>query len=188
MSLHITYFVHGTTTDNENDIATGWLDGELSELGIKQSKELGVVVKRQKFVAVISSDLQRALDSASLAFGKKLEIITDRRLREINYGKYNGKSHNFKNNLTDYIDKPFPNGESYHDVERRIKDFLEYWTKEYNNKRIAVVSHQAPQLAMEVICNKKSWDQAIEEDWRNKVNGWQSGWEYTYKFFERKSN
>ncbi len=188
MSLNITYFVHGTTTDNENNIATGWLDGELSELGIKQSKELSILIKREKFDAVISSDLQRTIDSASLAFGKKREIITDRRLREINYGKYNGKSNNFKNNLTDYIDEPFPNGESYNNVERRIRDFLEYWTKKYNNKRIAVVSHQAPQLAMEVILNNKSWEEAIENDWRNKESGWQAGWEYNYKFFERQND
>jgi len=179
MSLKITYFVHGTTTDNENDIATGWLDGELSELGIKQAKELGALVKQKKFIAIISSDLQRAIDSAILTFGKKREIITDRRLREINYGKYNGKPDKFKNNLTDYINNPFPNGESYKSVERRIKDFLEYWIKEYNNKRIAVVSHQASQLALEVICNKKSWEKAIEEDWR-KIGKWQPGWQYCF--------
>lgn len=27
MSVKITYFVHGTTTDNENGIATGWAPG-----------------------------------------------------------------------------------------------------------------------------------------------------------------
>lgn len=35
MSTHITYFVHGTTTDNEQHISSGWKDVELSELGIK---------------------------------------------------------------------------------------------------------------------------------------------------------
>jgi len=36
MSIKITYFVHGTTTDNEKEISSGWSDVELSELGIKQ--------------------------------------------------------------------------------------------------------------------------------------------------------
>ncbi len=40
MAVKITYFVHGTTTDNETHRSTGWNPGELSELGIKQSKEL----------------------------------------------------------------------------------------------------------------------------------------------------
>lgn len=37
MSIKITYFVHGTTTDNEKKISSGWADVGLSELGIKQS-------------------------------------------------------------------------------------------------------------------------------------------------------
>ena len=39
--IKITYFVHGTTTDNEKDLATGWNNGKLSKLGMKQAKELG---------------------------------------------------------------------------------------------------------------------------------------------------
>lgn len=32
MSIKITYFVHGTTTDNEQNISSGWSDVELSDL------------------------------------------------------------------------------------------------------------------------------------------------------------
>ncbi|EKE05987.1 MAG: hypothetical protein ACD_19C00129G0002 [uncultured bacterium] len=35
MAVDITYFVHGTTTDNEKDISSGWYDVELSEKGIQ---------------------------------------------------------------------------------------------------------------------------------------------------------
>ena len=38
--VKITYFVHGTTTDNEQKLASGHHDVALSELGVKQSKEL----------------------------------------------------------------------------------------------------------------------------------------------------
>ena len=31
MAVNITYFVHGTTTDNENGISSGWHDVDLSE-------------------------------------------------------------------------------------------------------------------------------------------------------------
>ena len=40
MSVKITYFVHGTTTDNLEHKATGWLNGKLSEKGIEQTKAL----------------------------------------------------------------------------------------------------------------------------------------------------
>lgn len=39
--VRITYFVHGTTVDNEMHLASGWNDTELSKLGIRQSIELG---------------------------------------------------------------------------------------------------------------------------------------------------
>lgn len=45
----ITYFVHGTTTDNENHISSGWSDAELSEMGVKQSIELRDQIKDKKF-------------------------------------------------------------------------------------------------------------------------------------------
>jgi len=68
MPLKITYYVHGTTTDNENGLATGWLPGELSELGREQAIKLGQTVADQKFDAVFCSDLKRTVDSARLGF------------------------------------------------------------------------------------------------------------------------
>lgn len=38
--MKIYFAAHSTTTDNEAEIASGWKDVALSELGIKQSKEL----------------------------------------------------------------------------------------------------------------------------------------------------
>ena len=178
MAAKITYFVHGTTTDNEKGLATGWMPGELSELGISQSKELGKLVSDKHFDVVFCSDLKRAADSAELGFTSKYKIIQDKRLRECNYGDFTGKpAKKLKNNLIDYIETKFPNGESYKDVEKRINNFLEFLNKEYDGKHIAVVAHQAPQLALDVLLKKKTWKQAIDEDWRkNKL--WQSGWEY----------
>jgi alpha-ribazole phosphatase/probable phosphoglycerate mutase len=174
----ITYFVHGTTTDNEQELATGWLPGELSETGIAQAKQLGVQVADKHFDAVFCSDSKRAVDSAQLGFGDKYQIIQDDRLREANYGDLNGMPNTFKDNLIDYIDQPFPNGESYRQVEARIQSFCTFLKAVYDGKHIAIVSHQAPQLALEVILNGKSWPQAFGEDWRRNSK-WQPGWEYT---------
>ncbi|KKQ27796.1 MAG: hypothetical protein US42_C0005G0021 [Candidatus Magasanikbacteria bacterium GW2011_GWC2_37_14] len=49
--------------------------------------------------------------------------------------------------------------------------------KNYQNKHIAIVAHQAPQLALDVILSGKTWEQAIDEDWR-KQKAWQPGWGY----------
>jgi len=125
MAVKITYFVHGTTTDNQNHLSTGWNPGELSELGITQSKELKNQTDLTIFDAVFSSDLKRAVDSARLNFGESVEIIQDKRLRECNYGDLNGAPSD-QVVYEDHIDEPFPNGESIQDVVNRIKDFCEY--------------------------------------------------------------
>lgn len=181
MAVKITYFVHGTTTDNEKDLATGWNDGKLSKKGIEQSKDLKKIIADKKFDAVFCSDLKRAIESAELAFGGKYKIIKDKRLREADYGDLTGEDFSkFKDHLKDYIIKPFPNGENYNDVEKRMAEFLEFLKKNYSNKHVAIVAHQAPQIALEVIINKKTWKQAIDEDWRVKKE-WKPGWEYLLK-------
>jgi broad specificity phosphatase PhoE len=178
MTLKITYFVHGTTTDNEKDLATGWSPGELSEIGIKRIKELGEIISDKHFDVVFCSDLKRAVDSANIAFKDKCKIIQDERLRECNYGVFTRKpAKEFKEDMIRYIDEPFPDGESYKDVEKRTADFIEFLKKNYKNKEIAVVAHQAPQLALDVLIKGKTWKQAIKEDWRKKKE-WKPGWEY----------
>lgn len=47
--VKITYFVHGTTTDNANKLSTGWNPGVLSEKGIQQGIELAKTIKDQHF-------------------------------------------------------------------------------------------------------------------------------------------
>ncbi len=174
----ITYFVHGTTTDNEDKLATGWLPGELSETGREQAKKLGEQVAGQKFDVVFCSDLQRAIDSAELGFGGKYQIVRDDRLRECNYGDINGKSKAAKDSMMDdCVDNPFPNGESYRDVEARLESFCDFLKQNYDGKHVAIVAHEGPQLALDVLLKNKSWDQAIAEDWRN-TGAWQPGWGY----------
>lgn len=179
MRIKITYFVHGTTTDNEKGLCTGWAPGQLSELGIKQAKNLGKIVADKKFDAFFCSDLKRASDSARLGFSDRYKIIRDKRLRECNYGDFNGTAEE-NVDYEKYIDTPFPNGESLKDVEKRIKSFLNFLKKNYNNKQIAILSHKAPQLALEVLLNEKTWKEAIKKDWRN-TKSWQPGWEYIIK-------
>ncbi len=175
--VDITYFVHGTTTDNEEGLATGWLPGKLSDAGILRAKKLGEQAADKKFDVVFCSDLQRAIDTAELAFGNKYEIIHDVRLREVDYGDLNGKPHGFKDSGELFIDTPFTNGESYKDVEKRLRSFCAFLKENYNGKHVAIVAHQAPQLALDVILAGKTWQEAIAEDWR-KTKAWKPGWYY----------
>lgn len=176
MSVKITYFVHGTTLDNEAHRATGWLPGTLSPKGIERTFALKEKIDINKYDVVFCSDLKRAIDSANNVFGGEKEIITDERIRECNYGDLDGQD----NNLVIYeehINEAFPNGESMLDVEKRVKSFCDFLLENYDGKYVAVMAHKAPQLAIQVLTQGKTWEQAIAEDWR-KTKAWQPGWEY----------
>lgn len=179
MAINITYFVHGTTIDNEKNISSGWFDVELSELGKKQSMALRDHTKNQKFDVVFCSDLKRAVESAKLTWEGVYSIIPDSRLRECNYGTYNAQSSEIVEPMQEkMITEKFPEGESYEDVKKRVSDFLEFLKKNYDGKNVAIVAHKAPQLALDVLLKNKTWEQAFAEDWR-KTKSWKPGREYT---------
>jgi broad specificity phosphatase PhoE len=171
----VTYFTHATTTDNENGIATGWLPGELSVKGHMQAHELTQQASQYKFDVIFCSDLQRAIDSTNIAF-HNLPVKQDSRLREANYGDLNGTPNTFKDHMTDYIDTPFPNGESYRDVEQRVREFCEMLSRDYDGKHVGIVSHQGPRLALNVILGGKNWQQVIDDE--HQHGAWQPGWPY----------
>ena len=68
MSTSIVFETHSITEDNEAGIATGWLPGRLSEEGRRLAVELGERRPGSGFVAVWSSDLARAVETAQLAY------------------------------------------------------------------------------------------------------------------------
>jgi alpha-ribazole phosphatase/probable phosphoglycerate mutase len=179
MAIAITYFVHGTTTDNEKGISSGWYDVELSELGRKQSLELRDKIDVHKFDVVFCSDLKRAVESAKLTFEDSVPIVIDARLRECDYGDFNAKPSSVVEPLQEKaIHERFPNGESYEDVKARIADFLTDVKENYAGKSVAIVAHKAPQLALDVLLRHKTWNEAFKEDWRI-AKAWQPGWRYS---------
>ena len=185
--VYVTYYVHSTSTYNEQHKLAGWRDVPLSKLGKKQSIQLRALTKSKKFDAVFSSDLKRAYETANTVFGKRYKVRKDKRLRECNYGRLGGTDSSIADgeNGTQWINKRFPSGESYKDVAKRINSFIRFLKTNYAGKHIAIVAHQAPQLSFEVYCNKKTWNNAIRTDWRNSVRvngslrGWRLGWKYT---------
>lgn len=179
MAVTITYFVHGTTTDNELGRATGWLPGELSARGREQAVELGKLVKTD-FDVMISSDLQRAIASMELGFAGRFPMEHDARLRECNYGRLNGGPEQIvKADMISHISEKFPEGECYEDVQQRMLSLLADVVQRFDGQHVAFMAHQAPQLALEVIVNGKSWQEAIETDWR-KTKQWRPGWDYRF--------
>ena len=170
-----TYFVtHGTSKDNEKHIASGWKDVELSELGLKQAKERGGIFKDIKVDLIYCSDLRRAVDTVRIAFGNKIPVIKDKRLREINYGDFNAKSVEIVEPMKiERIEEPFPNGESYEQAIARIHNFCQELKTSHAEKVILIVGHSATKFGLETFAG----NMAIK-DCLNTPFKWQSYWEY----------
>ena len=170
----IVFEAHSTTIDNQNHVSSGHFDVELSELGLKQSKELGGRYENDSFDAVFCSDLQRSYKTAEKAFEDKFPIVKDARLRECDYGDLTRQpSSTVDPKRVEHIDKPFPGGESYEQTAKRMKSFLEDLLKKYDGKRVMIIGHRATQYGLEHWIKNVPLKKAITAPWK-----WQPGWTY----------
>jgi probable phosphoglycerate mutase len=85
---------HGQTEYNAASRMQGQLDTELSELGREQAVAAAEVLAKRQPLLIVSSDLRRALDTAT-ALGERagLPVTTDIRLRETHLGDWQGMTH-----------------------------------------------------------------------------------------------
>ncbi len=170
----IIFETHSTSLDNEAHLSSGHFDVELSPTGIEQAKELGERRKDEHFDAIFCSDLQRSYKTAELAFGEKIPIIKDKRLRECDYGDLTRHpSDEIEPNRAKYIHKPFPNGESYEQATKRMQEFLDELKKKYTNKKVMIIGHRATQYGLENLIKNVPLEEAVNASWF-----WQPGWEY----------
>jgi broad specificity phosphatase PhoE len=125
---------HGETLHNAQGIAQGWNDSALSPRGEEQVSRLAARLATQNVDAIISSPLGRALSTANvIANAVGLEVTTLEELREMNYGRWEGRSfldvrrddaETYERWIADG-DCPCPGGESHNDVRRRFANALE---------------------------------------------------------------
>lgn len=170
----IIFEAHSTTFDNEAHVSSGHHDVDLSELGIKQSHELGERYKNKHFDVIFCSDLLRSYKTAELAFGDKFPIIKDARLRECDYGDLSCQpSSEVDREKPKRISEPFPNGESYEDTAKRMKSFLQDLLKNYGGKKVMIIGHRATQYGLEHWIKGVSLLEAVTAPWK-----WQPGWTY----------
>jgi probable phosphoglycerate mutase len=117
---------HGETTYSASKRVAGWSDPPLTENGREQAKALRHVIDGRTFVGVWSSDLQRAVESARLAWG---EPRADRRLRECDFGALEGCTYEEADSTYGEVFHEFrsfqaPDGESHEGFRDRVFGFV----------------------------------------------------------------
>lgn len=142
---------HGETELNTAGVFYGWTDCGISEKGVAQAEDLADILQGVDFDAVISSSLSRAVVTAVIVSGYTPdEIKMDDRLRELNFGDWEGLHHSeIKQKHKEAWDKwgsdwknaSPPRGESFFEIYNRVKSSIEEILDEYKGRKVLIVSH-----------------------------------------------
>lgn len=167
---------HGETDWNRYKRIQGRTDIPLNESGRELARRVGMALRNVPFARVISSPLQRAVETARLAVGERsLPIRTDWRISEISFGAGEGRAflgkayggetqqlremirrngyqeadpqfHWFFDAPENY--RPPAGGERIEELLARTRDFLDDLAKEDGDETILVSTHGAASRAL----------------------------------------
>ncbi len=152
---------HGETIWNKEKRLQGTTDIELGEKGIDLAKKSGEGLRDTKIDVIYSSPLKRAYETARLFRGNKnIEIITDDRIRELNFGVSEGKR--YEDLYADetcrfkyFFDQPelytpSENGETLEHLVERASDFMTNVIEPLADscERVMIVAHGAMNKAI----------------------------------------
>jgi 2,3-bisphosphoglycerate-dependent phosphoglycerate mutase len=180
--VQIVFETHSTSEDNERGIATGWLGGKLSLTGQAQALQLGERRRYDNLAAVYSSDLNRAVETARIAFaGTAIPVSLDWRLRECNYGTLNGMSREqLDMERPRRLDQPFPEGESWREAVARVVSFLHEVGADSEGKRVLLIGHVATRWALDHHVLGVPLERLVAVPFQ-----WREGWEYPLRATSR---
>ncbi len=159
--LRIILVRHGETPWNQERRAQGGSsDPPLSEVGRKQAENLAQLLKKENIVAIYSSPLQRALDTArAIARFHQIEVTVEPDLREIEVGEFEGIPLASLGTTLDYFllewqkgngSQKLPGGESLVDLAQRAWACVQRVTDKYKDGVVVIVSHYF--VILSIIC------------------------------------
>lgn len=165
---------HGTTPWNEKKKLQGNVDKELNEEGRRVARLTGEALKNVSIDKIYSSPLKRAYETAML-IGKdrNIPIIIDERLKEIDFGDYEGQcASELEKDETQlfrfFFSEPEKyrasgTGEELEELCKRTKEFMQQIIEPQKEQleRIIIVGHGAMNKAL--MCY--ILDHGIEKFW-----------------------
>lgn len=144
---------HGENEWNADlDRYSGESDIPLSALGKKQAEKAAAALSKVKIDVIYASPLSRAVETARpIAERHSLEIHTDQRIKEINFGKWEGKTKEeakkqFPENWRQWNADPThtragETGETAYEVFRRADEFFREKMEQHVDRNVLVVAH-----------------------------------------------
>lgn len=143
---------HGETDSNRDRLALGREDVPLNERGRLQAQALARSLSRQPIVAIYSSPLRRALDTARVAADAiGLDVVVDEGLIEMDVGEIEGATFEVMRKRYGELlrrwfsqevgDVPMPGGESLRDVQDRAWAAIQRIRESHPDDTVLAVTH-----------------------------------------------
>ena len=161
---------HGASTASPG-LAIGVSNPPLSDLGRAQARNIALALSARPLVRVISSDLRRAMETATIIAARhRIAVETSAALREIDFGTWEGRD------LRDlWLEDPAAAGawerdvrvtprdfgESVSDLERRVAAFWKESSPLPATGEIAIVGHGGSLAALRALISHEAIATAI---------------------------
>ena len=144
--MKVYYVRHGQTDWNlARRMQGGGTEKDLNETGLKQAEETRKELENVNYDIVIRSPMHRAEQTAEIINqGRNVPIIVEERMRERKLGELEGHpiTDEMESRIWNYeLNAPINGGESLHEFEKRILDFLEDIKQKYKDKTVLIVAH-----------------------------------------------
>jgi broad specificity phosphatase PhoE len=145
---------HGPTQWNAQDRFQGRSDIPLSLDGRADASAIAAALRDERIDKIYSSDLIRAMETARIiAEGCGTQVVAERRLREFDFGRWEGLTWREIVAANPHLASRPPaaatlyapeGGETFADVCKRVREFLDDLRAEDPDARVLVVTHAGP--------------------------------------------
>jgi alpha-ribazole phosphatase len=141
---------HGEPDEIVHGRCYGRLDPGLSPRGREQMRRSWRLLDKQRAAAIYSSPSRRAVESANLRVPEMPVVAIDDRLREIDFGAFEGLTYSeisgrYPGEFDEWMTQPtavaFPGGESFAIMSARVRAALEFIRRTHCSRTVAIVSH-----------------------------------------------
>ena len=153
---------HGETESNYKNICQGISNVLLNDTGRRQSQKLREKIKNKHFDICYTSPLVRAVETAMILIGDRIEMIPDKRIIDRNLGELEGKSRDLYD-ACKYWDYELNCGElgveCVQDIFKRCSEFINYVLEKHSGKDVLIVSHAAVIRVIKHILSNSSFSE-----------------------------
>jgi len=155
----IIFLRHGQAENNTKKILAGRSPGvNLTETGIKQAEQAGLMLKSMNISKIYSSPIDRALQTAEIVSKQcDQEVILDDRLIELDMGKFTKMPYDEIFSKHGNVFLKFYQGseevsendvETFAQVQKRVFEMVDFVLSQHKNENIVLVTHMDPIKAM----------------------------------------